>query len=173
LDGIKLNLSGPEEVRQAFSSITGQCARRQQGALIRGVLVQKMVTGGQELLVGISRDPVFGPVLTFGMGGIWVETLKDISMRVLPVGEDDVREMIRETKAYSILAGARGKSPLDLPAVEDILLKVALLAESWPDLAELDINPIIVLPEGRGAFVVDAMAAAAGDAYSLSVPEAE
>lgn len=173
LDGISLNLSGPEEVRQAFSSVTGQCALRQHGALIRGVLVQKMVTGGQELLVGISRDPVFGPVLTFGMGGIWVETLKDISMRVLPVCEDDVREMIRETKAYSILAGARGKSPLDLPAVEDILLKVALLAESWPDLAELDINPIIVLPEGRGAFVVDAMAAAAGDAYSLSVAEAE
>jgi len=164
VDGIRLNLSGPEEVRQAFSSVTGQGALRQRGSIIRGVLVQKMVSGGQELLVGISRDPVFGPVLTFGLGGIWVETLKDISMRVLPVCEDDVREMVRETKAYSILAGARGKSPLDLPAVEDILLKVALLAESWPDLAELDINPLIVLPEGRGAFVVDAMAAAAGDA---------
>ncbi|MHB8156486.1 MAG: acetate--CoA ligase family protein [Desulfocucumaceae bacterium] len=159
VDGIRLNLSGPEEVRQAFSSVTGQGARRLHGAIIRGVLVQKMVAGGQELLVGISRDPAFGPVLTFGMGGIWVETLKDISMRVLPVCQDDVREMVRETKAYSILAGARGKSPLDLPAVEDILLKVALLVESWPDLAELDINPLIVLPEGQGAFVVDAMAA--------------
>ncbi len=158
VDGIRLNLSGPEEVRRAFSSVTGQVASKQQGALIRGVLVQKMVAGGQELLVGISRDPVFGPVLTFGMGGIWVETLKDISMRVLPVCENDVREMVREIKAYAILAGARGKSPLDLPAVEDILIKVAHLAESWPELAELDINPLIVLPEGRGAFVVDAMA---------------
>ncbi|HBV95652.1 MAG: hypothetical protein JL50_10185 [Peptococcaceae bacterium BICA1-7] len=167
VDGIRLNLSGPEEVRRAFSSVTGQGARRQHGALIRGVLVQKMVSGGQELLVGISRDPVFGPVLTFGMGGIWVETLKDISMRVLPVDEGDVREMIRETKAFSILAGARGKAPLDLPAVEDILLKVALLAESWPTLAELDINPLIVLPESRGAFVVDAMAAAAGETTVL------
>ncbi|MFZ5645918.1 MAG: acetate--CoA ligase family protein [Bacillota bacterium] len=167
VDGIRLNLSGPEEVRQAFSSVTGQCARRQHGALIRGVLVQKMMSEGQELLVGISRDPVFGPVLTFGMGGIWVEILKDISMRVLPVCADDVREMIRETKAYSILAGARGKAALDLPAVEDILLKVVLLAENWPELAELDINPLIVLPEGHGAFVVDAMAAVAGDNQSL------
>lgn len=159
VDGIKLNLSGPEEVRRAFFLVTGEAARRRPGAVIRGVLVQKMVSGGQELLVGISRDPVFGPVLTFGMGGIWVETLKDVSLRVLPVNEADIKEMIKETKAYTILAGARGKAPLDLPAVEDILLKAALMAESWPDLAELDINPLIVLPEGRGAFVVDAMAA--------------
>lgn len=171
LEGIRLNLSSPEEVRLAFYSVTRQCIPRQHGALIRGVLVQKMVTGGQEFLVGINRDSVFGPVLTFGMGGIWVETLKDISLRVLPVCEDDVREMIRETKAYSILAGARGKAPLDLPAVEDILRKVAFLAENWPELAELDINPLIVLPEGRGAFVVDAMVAVAEDVHSLSEAE--
>ncbi|MFZ5596732.1 MAG: acetate--CoA ligase family protein [Bacillota bacterium] len=158
VDGIRINLERPEDVRRAFSDITGQAALRRPGAAIRGVLVQKMLGGGREILVGISRDPVFGPVLTFGMGGIWVEILKDVSLRVLPVNRDEISEMIRETKFYSLLAGARGKAAADLEAVVDTMCRVAELAARWPELAELDINPLIVLPGGMGAWVVDAMA---------------
>lgn len=156
--GVMLNLTGPEEVRGAFAVVTGEAARRRSGAVVRGVLVQKMLSGGLELLVGLNRDPVFGPVLTCGMGGIWVEVLRDVSLRVLPVTEQDAREMIREIKAYPLLAGARGRAPADLEALVRVLLGVAGLGEHWPELAELDINPLYLLPEGRGAYALDAMA---------------
>jgi len=163
VEGIRLNLAGPDEVCRAFADVTGQAGRRRPGALIRGVLVQKMIAGGLEILVGISRDPVFGHVLTFGLGGIWVETLRDVSLRVLPSGEDDILEMIGEIKAYPLLAGARGRPGVDLPALVSVIAAVARLAGGWPELAELDINPLVVLPEGRGIYVVDALAVVAGD----------
>ncbi|MFZ5631488.1 MAG: acetate--CoA ligase family protein [Bacillota bacterium] len=163
VDGIRLNLTGPEEVRQAFAAVTGNAGRRRPGSVIRGVLVQKMLAGGLEVLVGISRDPVFGPVLTFGLGGIWVEVMKDVSLRVLPVSQNDIREMIGEIKAYPLLAGARGQPPADLPAMVNAIARVARLAADWPEMAELDINPLMVMPEGQGVWVVDALAAVAAD----------
>jgi acetyltransferase len=162
VDGVRLNLSGPEDVRRAFAEITGEAGSRQPDALIRGVLVQKMLAGGLEILVGLSRDQAFGLTLTFGLGGIWVEIMKDISLRVIPVSENDIREMIAEIRAYPLLAGARGRPPADLEALTDAMLRVARLAEDWPELAELDINPLIVLPRGHGAYVVDALAVTAG-----------
>ena len=163
VDGIRLNLTGPEEVRQAFAAVTGNAGRRRPGSVIRGVLVQKMLTGGLEVLVGVSRDPVFGPVLTFGLGGIWVEIMKDVSLRVLPVNLNDIREMISEIKSYPLLAGARGRPPADLQAMVKAMAGVARLAADWPEMAELDINPLMVMPEGQGAWVVDALAAVTAD----------
>lgn len=163
VDGIRLNLAGPEEVLRAFAAVTGKARQQRPDALIRGVLVQKMLAGGLEALVGISRDPVFGPVLTFGLGGIWVEVMKDVSLRVLPVGQNDIREMIGEIKAYPLLAGARGRPPADLPAMVNAIARVARLAADWPEMAELDINPLMVMPEGQGVWVVDALAAVAGE----------
>jgi acetyltransferase len=157
--GVRLNLTGPDEVRLAFAGVTGEALRRRPGAAVRGVLVQKMLQDGLEVLVGLNRDPVFGLTLTFGLGGIWVEVLRDISLRVLPVTEDDIREMIREIKAYPLLAGARGRAPADIEALVKVMLGVARLGMDWPELTELDINPLYVLPEGRGVCAADAMAA--------------
>jgi acetyltransferase len=163
VDGVRLNLAGPEEVRRAFEAVIGNARQRRPGTLIHGVLVQKMLAGGLETLVGISRDPVFGPVLTFGLGGVWVEIMKDVSLRVLPASESDIREMIAEIKAYPLLVGARGRPPADLPALADVITRVARLALEWPELAELDINPLMVMPEGQGVCVVDALAAVAAE----------
>jgi acetyltransferase len=157
--GVRLNLTGPDEVRLAFAGVTGEALRRRPGAAVRGVLVQKMLQDGLEVLVGLNRDPVFGLTLTFGLGGVWVEVLRDISLRVLPVTEDDIREMIREIKAYPLLAGARGRAPADIEALVKVMLGVARLGMDWPELTELDINPLYVLPEGRGVCAADAMAA--------------
>jgi len=151
VDGVRLNLAGPEEVRRAFEAVTGNARQRRPGTLIHGVLVQKMLAGGLETLVGISRDPVFGPVLTFGLGGVWVEIMKDVSLRVLPATESDIQEMIGEIKAYPLLA------------LTGVITRVARLALEWPELAELDINPLMVMPEGRGVCVVDALAAVAAE----------
>lgn len=156
--GVRLDLAGPDEVRRAFAAVTAEAARRRPGAAIRGVLVQKMLRSGVEVLVGLSRDPVFGPTLTFGLGGVWVEVLRDVSLRVLPAGENDVREMIREIKAYPLLAGVRGMAPADLEALAGAILAVARLGMDWPELAELDVNPLYVLPEGQGVYAIDAMA---------------
>jgi len=155
---VRLNLTDPEQIRRAFADVTGEASRHCPGAVIRGVLVQKMLQGGLEVLVGLSRDPVFGLTLTFGLGGIWVETLRDVSLRVLPVSEEDIREMIREIKAYPLLAGTRGSAPYDLEALVRVMRGVARLGMDWPELAELDINPIYLLPQGQGAYAVDAMA---------------
>ncbi|HUW63899.1 MAG TPA: acetate--CoA ligase family protein [Spirochaetia bacterium] len=157
--GVRLNLTGPEEVRFAFTAVTGEAYRRRPGAVIRGVLVQEMLRGGVEVLVGLGRDPVFGLTLTCGLGGIWVEVLRDVSLRVLPVTDDEIREMIQEIKAYPLLAGARGRPAADLEALVGAMRGVAQLGLEWPELAELDINPLYVLPAGQGAYAVDAMAA--------------
>jgi len=157
--GVRLNLNGPEEVRLAFGAVIEETGRRRPGAAVRGVLVQKMLQDGLEVLVGLSRDQVFGLTLTFGLGGIWVEVLQDISLRVLPVAEDDIRAMVREIRAYPLLAGARGRAPADIEALVKVMLAVARLGMDWPELTELDINPLYVLPAGRGVYAVDAMAA--------------
>jgi acetyltransferase len=156
--GVILNIGSPDEVGRAFAFLTGEVARRVPEASIRGVLVQKMLRGGLEVLVGLNRDPVFGPVLTFGLGGVWVEILKDVSMRVLPVTEDDLREMIFEIRGYPLLEGARGRAPADRQALIGALLNLARLGQDWPELAELDVNPLYVLPAGEGVYALDAFA---------------
>lgn len=154
--GILLNLRSEEDVRRAYGEIMGRARQYRPGADIAGVLVQEMIEGGVEVIVGVTKDPVFGPVVMFGLGGIFVEALRDVSFRVAPLARRDAEEMIREVKGYRLLEGIRGKPPCDVAALADAILKVSHLAADFAGrIAELDINPLIVLP--AGVWVVDAL----------------
>jgi acyl-CoA synthetase (NDP forming) len=147
--GVRLNLSDAEEVREAYRQIVG--AYRYQHVL--GVSVQAMAAPGVEAIVGVTRDPNFGPVLMFGLGGIFVELLRDVTFRVLPVTENDLEEMIAEIKGYPLLAGYRGRS-VDLAALKRLLLRISDLVMAFPEIRELDLNPVFLYPAGN--CVVDA-----------------
>jgi acetyltransferase len=152
--GVKLGLSKPDDVRLAFDSLAAAAQSAGEAGDIR-VLVQSMVTGGLEMILGARRDPSFGTVVLVGLGGIFVEVLRDVSMRVVPFHPDQLNEMIRDLSAYPLLAGVRGQPRRDIPAIHDGLLAVARLMEGFDQLLELDINPLVVLPEGQGVFAVD------------------
>ncbi len=122
---------------------------------IRGVQVQQMVRGGQEVIVGMKRDPVFGPLVMFGLGGVYVEALGDVSFRLAPLSRQDAEEMIAEVRSAKLLEGLRGVSPADRPALVDAILRIGQLAADCPEIAELDVNPLIVLPAGQGALAAD------------------
>ncbi len=153
--GVKLNLSTPDDVRDAFDLIVYRAGRYVPGARIWGCLVQQMVSGGREVLVGMSRDPQFGPLVAFGLGGIYVEALKDVAFRVAPFSRQEAEEMIREIRAYPLLEGIRGEPPADHEAMVDALLRVSQLVTDFPEIVELDINPLMVFDEGRGAMAID------------------
>ncbi len=156
--GIQLNLSEKTLVEKAYRELVQSGKKYKPEAVIEGVLVQEMVSGGTEVIIGVSKDPTFGPTIMFGLGGIFVEILQDVSLRVLPITRRDAEEMVREIKGYEILKGARGKSKADVKVIVDILLKVSALAmDLGESIAEIDLNPVIVLPEGKGARVVDAL----------------
>jgi acetyltransferase len=147
--GVKLGLADADAVRQAFDSLA---AVDREGR----VLVQPMVEGGLEMILGARRDPSFGTVVLVGLGGIFVEVLKDVSMRVVPFQTGQLDEMIRDLSAYPLLTGAREQSKRDIPAIQDGLLALARLMEGFDQIQELDVNPLMVLPEGQGVFAVDA-----------------
>lgn len=153
--GVKLNLTSDAAVAQAFVDITSSVRRRLPNAWIAGVSVQEMVTGGRELIVGMNRDPQFGPLLMFGLGGIHVELLKDVSFRVAPLSQKDAVDMIREIRSYRLLSGFRGSEPADEQAIVSALLTISRLALDFPQIQELDINPILVLPKGKGLRAID------------------
>ncbi len=121
-----------------------------------GCLVQKMVpAGGQEILVGMNRDPQFGPLVTFGLGGIYVETLKDVTFRIAPFSVQSAEKMLTEIRARAILDGVRGDPPVDKAAIVDCLLRIGQLVQDFPEIVELDINPLMVYPQGQGAIAID------------------
>ena len=120
------------------------------------MLVQEQVRHGREVLVGVSRDPQFGPLIGVGLGGIYVEVLQDIAFRLAPLTREEVREQIRSIRSYPLLRGVRGDPPADLAAIEDVVLRVAQLADDFPEIVEMDINPLVVYPNSEGAMVVDA-----------------
>jgi len=151
IGGVAVGLRTPEEVRLAFLDMTS----RAQGYLVEGANVQEMIRGGREMILGMSCDSTFGPLLLFGLGGIYVETLKDTSFRIAPVNEDEARNMIREIRAYSILQGARGEPPSDIDMTVESILRLSQLVMDMSAITELDINPLIVLPQGQGAVAVD------------------
>ncbi len=153
--GIKLNLGSPDDVRDAFDLIVYRAGRYVPGACIWGCLVQQMVTGGREVLVGMSRDPQFGPLVAFGLGGIYVEALKDVAFRVAPFSREEAGEMIHEIRSYPLLEGIRGEPPSDHEAMVDALLRISQLVTDFPEIVELDINPLMVFEEGRGAMAID------------------
>lgn len=157
-DAIRLNVADPGKVGEFFDEIVSNARAHSPSAHINGVLIQEMIPAGVEVIVGINRDPQFGPVLMFGLGGIFVEILKDVSMRIAPVSTEEAMKMIREVRGYPLLAGARGKSKMDVAALAETLVKVSQMALALGSrLDQLDINPLIVLPEGQGVKVADAL----------------
>lgn len=152
--GVKLNLAGEAALREAYDQIMTSCRAYHASADIRGVLVTPMAKKGVEVIVGVVRDPIFGPVLMFGLGGIFVEILEDVAFRAIPLSRFDAEAMVDQLKGRRILAGVRGEAAVDKAALVDLLLKVSSIVSAYPQLSELDLNPVIAYPDGLA--VVDA-----------------
>jgi acyl-CoA synthetase (NDP forming) len=152
--GVKLSLTSVGEVKKAYDEILKRVGRQYPRAVIHGVSIQKMVRPATEVIVGISKDPQFGPVIMFGLGGIFVELLKDVSFRVVPVERRDAQEMIKEIKGYPLLEGYRGKEPANIPALVEIILKLSRWIEENPKIKELELNPLFAYRDK--ALAVDA-----------------
>ncbi|MFL7790821.1 MAG: acetate--CoA ligase alpha subunit [Anaerolineae bacterium] len=153
--GVKVDLRSATDVKDAFDLMIYRAGRYVPGANIWGCQVQQMVQGGREVLLGMSRDPQFGPLVAFGLGGIYVEALKDVAFRVAPFSRQEAEEMIREIRSFPLLEGVRGEPPADFEAMVDALLKISRLVTDFPEIVELDINPLMVFDEGRGAMAID------------------
>ncbi|MYK26989.1 MAG: acetyl-CoA synthetase [Dehalococcoidia bacterium] len=152
--GVVLGIETYEEVAEAYDEIIRSVQGAQPSATIEGVSVQEMASPGVEVVVGVTTDPQFGPVMMFGLGGIMVEVLGDVAFRLAPLGEGDARDMIDEIQGRQVLDGVRGQPPVDIGAIESMLDRVSVFAAEHPEVAELDLNPVIASPEG--AIAVDA-----------------
>jgi len=152
--GVKVNLKNKAEVEQAFDDIMASCKSACPDADIEGVAVQPMAKTGIEIIMGMIKDANFGPVVMFGLGGILVEVLKDVSFRIVPIEKADALEMINEIQGKKLLQGYRGQEPADIPFLEDMLLKVSDFVNKTPQIAEIDMNPVFAY--NQGASVVDA-----------------
>ncbi len=153
--GVKVNLENPGDVRDAFDLITYRAQRYLPEARIWGCLVQKMVPPGLEILIGMNRDPQFGPLVTFGLGGIYVEALRDASFRIAPFSRIEAQAMLREIRASTLLDGVRGEPPVDQERLVDVLLRIGQLVLDFPEISELDINPFVVYERGQGGTALD------------------
>jgi acetate---CoA ligase (ADP-forming) subunit beta len=152
--GVKLHLQDGEAVRQAFRAMQQSVAAQAPGARVDGISVQPMAAPGVEVIVGMAKDATFGPVLMFGLGGVLVEVLKDVSFRIVPLSQRDAREMIHDIQGFPMLAGYRGAAPADLEALQHILLTLSAFVASTPEIKEIDLNPIYAY--AQGALAVDA-----------------
>jgi len=152
--GVRLGLKTSRQVADAYQKMMAAMRVKYPQAVIQGVSVQKIARPGVEVIIGVYRDAQFGPVVMFGLGGVLVEVLKDVSLRVVPLKRRDGAEMLREIKGYPLLEGYRGQEPVDVAFLEDLLLKVSRFAARYPEIKELDLNPVLAYPDG--ASVVDA-----------------
>ena len=152
--GVALGLTDAAGVAEAFDRITASAKQHVPNATIDGVAVQRMERQGTEVIVGVTKDPQFGPVLMFGLGGVLVEVLKDVAFRIIPIEERDARQIIQEIKGYPLLEGYRGSEPADISKLQDLLMKVSSFVQQHPEVAELDLNPVFAY--GDGAIAVDA-----------------
>ena len=156
IGGVKVGVSDPASARDTYELIEYRARKYSPGARVWGVLVQETVRKGREMLVGVTRDPQFGPLVAVGMGGIYVEVLKDIAFRLAPISEVEVSEQLRSIRAYPLLRGVRGEPPADIAAIEETVLRVSQLVSDFPEIVEMDINPLVVHNQGEGAIVLDA-----------------
>lgn len=156
IGGVKLNLATASDVRDAFELIIYRATRYMPDAEIWGCQVQRMAPPGLEVIVGMNRDPQFGPLVTFGLGGIYVETLRDVTFRIAPFSRRDAEAMLGEIRAHALLEGVRGRPQADTAAIVDALLRISQLVTDFPQILELDINPLVVYEKGRGALALDA-----------------
>jgi acetate---CoA ligase (ADP-forming) len=155
---VKLGIADEPALRAAFAAIRADARRAFPRAAVDGLLVQEMLAGGQEVIVGLTRDPQFGPVVVFGLGGVFVEALRDVAMRALPLTRRDAEAMVREIRGARILDGLRGRPAADRGAIVDVILRIAALGADFGDrIAELDLNPLVVFEDGKGARAADAL----------------
>ncbi len=155
IGGVALNLRSPEDVRSAYDGIMSRIAKFMSQARIYGVMVYRMVPMGKEMIIGMSLDIQFGPLVMFGLGGIYVNFLKDVSFRLAPLSEREATQMMQETRAYTLLKGIRGETPSDVAALQETILRVGQLVWDFPQIVEMDINPVIVYEEGEGCIALD------------------
>ncbi len=151
--GVKLDLKDENDVEKAFEEILENACKITTKERVLGGLVSPMAAKGQECIIGMIHDLQFGAVIMFGLGGIFVEVMKDVSFRVAPLCEKDIDEMIKEIKGYKILTGIRGEKPKDIEAIKDILTKFSVIVIDNPEIKEIDLNPVIV--HEKGASIVD------------------
>ena len=153
--GVRLKIKTKKEARKAFKDIIENTKRFKPSAKIDGVIMERMAKRGVEVILGAVRDPKFGPICMFGLGGTFVEAMKDVTFRLAPMWEISAEIMIRTIKAYSILKGVRGTPPCDIDSIKDCIIRLSQMVTEHPEIAELDINPLIVYPEGKGCVVAD------------------
>ena len=154
--GVVVGVKDSAAAKEAYEKIMGSCRKNMPDARIDGVSIQQMVSG-QEVILSMIRDSQFGPVVSFGLGGIYVEILREISQAHVPMTEQQLDEMITTTKAYKLLSGARGLPPSDIDAMKDAIRRIVLIAQENPEIHELEINPVIVGLKGKGCWAVDAL----------------
>lgn len=154
--GVKVGIASELELRQAFNEVVNNARAYSPNANILGVTIQEYLPPAREVVVGGLQDPSFGATVMFGLGGVWVEVLEDVSFRLAPLSAEDAREMIQEIKGYPVLAGTRGAPPADVDALVNIIQKVGQLMHEFPEIAELDINPVFAFQSGKGAVAADA-----------------
>jgi len=153
-----LNLEDAGSVEKAYDLIIKRARSYNPAARLDGVLVQEMLPPGLEVILGVKKDPLFGPAILFGLGGIYVELLKDVALRTAPLREEDARDMIEEIQGKALLDGVRGQPPRDRQALVSIMMQLSRMAvELGGRIVELDINPLILYPEGEGAVAADAL----------------
>ncbi len=153
--GVRLKIESLEEARKAFEEIIKNVKKFAPAARVEGILVVQMARDGVEVILGATRDPKFGPMCMFGLGGIFVEALKDVTFRLAPMWELSAENMIRSIKAYKVLRGVRGNPPADIEAIKECIMRLSKMVSEHPEIKELDINPLIVYPEGQGCVVAD------------------
>jgi acyl-CoA synthetase (NDP forming) len=156
IGGVKLNLRDRLEVEDAFDEVLRNASSYMPEARIIGVIVQKMVEPGREVIVGVHRDPQFGPLIMFGLGGIYVNVLREAVFKLAPVSAREALKMIAETKAYPILRGVRGESPSDIESLAEAISRVSQLSLDFEEITEMDINPLFVYERGKGCAALDA-----------------
>jgi acetyltransferase len=155
VEGVILDCRAGDEVEKAFARIRENLERVDKSDEMEGVIIQKMVQGGIEVIVGVTQHPAFGPLMMFGLGGVYVELFQDVTFNIHPLTDIDAHEMIKAVKAYQLLEGWRGSKRADIPAIEELLLRISAMAENHPQILEMDLNPVKVLPEGDRYLVVD------------------
>jgi 4-hydroxybutyrate---CoA ligase (ADP-forming) len=153
--GVKVGLTNDEQVQTAFNTILQNAKTHKPDANIKGVLVQEMVRSGKEIILGAKQDPIFGALVMFGLGGIYVEVLRDVVFRLAPIDEHEASQMVHSIKTLNLLKGVRGEKPSDLGAIVDSLQRLSQLVTEFPEIEEFDINPLLVLQEGKGVRTVD------------------
>ena len=154
--GVVVGVKNEADARASYDKIMASCAKAKPDAKLVGVSIQQMVSG-KEVILSMIRDPQFGPVISFGLGGIFVEILREISQALAPFSEEELDEMIKTTKAYKLMSGARGMAKSDITAMKDTIRKLVLISIENPEIKELEINPVIVGDEGKGCWAVDAL----------------